>query len=82
MKKRDSKKKYEKIKNADEEDIKYLMKLDEESERLFDKQATKKHKNEDMIGNKINDLNEKPMLRDYLFKHVSNQQLEKDIQKI
>ena len=35
-----------------------------------------------MIRNKINDLNEKPSLRNYLFKKVSDEQLQKDIYEI
>ena len=42
----------------------------------------KRNKNDEMIRNKINGLNEKPSLRDYLFKKVSNEQLSKDIKDI
>ena len=41
-----------------------------------------KNKNEEMITNKINDLNDKPGLRDYLFKKVSDDQLTRDIDEI
>ena len=34
-----------------------------------------------MVRNKIHDLNEKPTLRDFLFKQVSDQQLKKDIEE-
>lgn len=40
------------------------------------------NKNSEMIRNKINDLNEKPALRSYLFKLVSDQELAKDIDTI
>ena len=35
-----------------------------------------------MVRTKIRDLNEKPALRDYLFKKVSDEQLQKDISAI
>ena len=35
-----------------------------------------------MVRTKIKDLNEKPALRDYLFKKVSDEQLQKDIATI
>lgn len=56
------------------------MKLDKETERLFEVQMRKRNKNDEMVKNKINDLNEKPILRDFLFKQVSDQQLKKDIE--
>ena len=42
----------------------------------------KKNKNDEMIRTKIKDLNDKPALRDYLFKKVSDEQLAKDIMVI
>jgi hypothetical protein len=57
------------------EDIKQLVDLDKNIERLFEIQMRKRNKNDEMIRNKINDLNEKPVLRDFLFKQVSDQQL-------
>ena len=50
------------------EDIKQLVDLDKNIERLFEIQMRKRNKNDEMIRNKINDLNEKPALRDFLFK--------------
>lgn len=35
-----------------------------------------------MLQNKINELNNKPALRDYLFKQVGDQLLQKDIDEI
>ena len=35
-----------------------------------------------MVRTKIRDLNEKPALRDYLFKKVSDEQLQKEISAI
>ena len=40
----------------------------------------KRNKNDEMVRNKINELNEKPALRDFLFKQVSDQQLKQDIE--
>lgn len=56
--------------------------MDYDIERLFDKQMKMKSKNEEMITNKISDLNAKPILRDYLFKNVSDQQLQEDTDEI
>jgi hypothetical protein len=56
--------------------------LDKEITRLFEIVMRKRNKNDEMIRNKINELNEKPSLRAYLFKKVSNQQLQKEIQEI
>ena len=55
------------------------MKLDKEIERLFEIQLRKNNKNNEMIRNKINSLNDKPSLRNFLFKQVSDQELQKDI---
>jgi len=63
-----------------EEDIKLLLKIDNEIEKLFEKSMLKRSKNDEMVRNKINDLNEKPKLRDLLFKQVSDKQLQKDIE--
>ena len=60
-------------------EVKFLMKLDKDTEKLFEVQMRKRNKNDEMVRNKINDLNEKPALRDFIFKKVSDQQLEKDI---
>lgn len=47
--------------------------------RKFEIQQRKKNKNDEMVRTKIRDLNEKPALRDFLFKKVSDEQLQKDI---
>ena len=47
--------------------------------RKFEIQQRKKNKNDEMVRTKIRDLNEKPALRDLLFKKVSDEQLQKDI---
>ena len=60
-------------------EVKFLMKLDKDTEKHFEIQMRKRNKNDEMVRNKINDLNEKPALRDFIFKQVSDQQLEKDI---
>ena len=49
---------------------------------MFEIQQRKKNKNDEMVRTKIRDLNEKPALRDYLFKKVSDEQLQKDISAI
>lgn len=49
---------------------------------MFEIQQRKKNKNDEMVRTKINDLNQKPALRDYLFKKVSDEQLQKDIANI
>lgn len=63
-------------------DINQLAKLDKEIVRSFEIQMRLNNKNSEMIRNKINDLNEKPALRSYLFKLVSDQELAKDIDTI
>jgi len=42
--------------------------MDNEIEKMFDKQQKMKKMNEDSLQNRINELNNKPVLRDYLFK--------------
>jgi hypothetical protein len=71
---------YSKIEGLEQDDIKLLIKMDKETERLFEVSMRKKNKNDEMVRNKINDLNEKPALRDLIFKQVSEQQLKKDIE--
>lgn len=70
------------MQNSTPEDVKQLLELDKNIERLFEIQMRKRNKNDEMIRNKINDLNEKPVLRDFLFKQVSDQQLKQDIEEI
>jgi len=80
--KRDNTEKYKALSAATAADVKQLVSLDKETERLFEMQMRKRNKNDEMVRNKINDLNEKPALRDFLFKQVSDQQLKKDIDEI
>ena len=78
--KKESKKNlYSKIEGISEREITQLCNLDKDIERLFEIQMRKNNKNDEMIRNKINDLNEKPSLRNYLFKKVSEQELQKDL---
>ena len=77
---KDNTEKYKKIVGIDEQDIKQLLKLDKDIERMFEVQMRKRNKNDEMVRNKINELNEKPALRDFLFKQVSDQQLKRDIE--
>lgn len=77
----DNSEKYKKLGISDTE-VKNLCNLDKEITRLFEIVMRKRNKNDEMIRNKINDLNEKPSLRNYLFKKVSDQQLQKEIVEI
>lgn len=76
---KDNSEQYRKIPEALEQDVQQLVKLDKEIERLFEIQLRKNNKNNEMIRNKINSLNDKPSLRNFLFKQVSDQELQKDI---
>ena len=76
---KDNKAKYEKLDGVSPADITQLLKLDKEITRLFEVQMRKRNKNDEMIRNKINDLNDKPSLRNFLFKKVSDNQMQKDI---
>ena len=60
-------------------EVNQLLELDQELKRKFEIQQRKKNKNDEMVRTKIRDLNEKPALRDLLFKKVSDEQLQKDI---
>jgi len=66
--KKDKTEVYKKMPGITDADIKQLLDLDKNIERLFEIQMRKRNKNDEMIRNKINDLNEKPALRDFLFK--------------
>ena len=74
--------KYKKLADISVKDRQHLEKMDSEIDRIFQRQMQMKNKNEEMITNKINDLNDKPGLRDYLFKKVSDDQLTKDIEEV
>ena len=74
--------KYKKLADVSVKDVGHLEKMDSEIDRIFQRQMQMKNKNEEMITNKINDLNDKPNLRDYLFKKVSDDQLTRDIEEI
>ena len=76
---KDNKAKYEKLEGVTPQDVAQLLKLDKEITRLFEVQMRKRNKNDEMIRNKINDLNDKPSLRNFLFKKVSDNQMQKDI---
>ena len=75
----DNSERYQKISGITAEEVKQLVKMDKDIERLFEIQMKKNSKNSEMIRNKISDLNEKPSLRNYLFKKVSNTEMQKDI---
>lgn len=76
---KDNSERYRKIPETTELDVQQLVKLDKEIERLFEIQLRKNNKNNEMIRNKISSLNDKPSLRNYLFKQISDQELQKDI---
>ena len=76
---KDNSDQYRKISECSEQDVQQLVKIDKEIERLFEIQLRKNNKNNEMIRNKINSLNDKPSLRNFLFKQVSDQELQKDI---
>lgn len=59
---------YVHLEGIDDYDIKVMLKMDKEIEKLFEKSMTKRNKNDDMIRNKIEELNEKPSLRELVFK--------------
>ena len=65
---KDNSERYRKIPETSEQDVLQLVKLDKEIERLFEIQLRKNNKNNEMIRNKISSLNDKPSLRNYLFK--------------
>ena len=69
---KDNTDKYNKLEGVTPQDVTQLLKLDKEIARLFEVQMRKRNKNDEMIRNKINDLNDKPSLRNYLFKKVSD----------
>lgn len=71
----DALEKYKKLDGVTPQDLAQLQKLDKEITRLFEVQMRKRNKNDEMIRNKINDLNDKPSLRNFLFKKVSDQQM-------
>ena len=73
---------YQSVPGILKEEVTQLLELDVELQRLFEVQMRKKNKNDEMIRTKIKDLNDKPALRDYLFKKVSDEQLAKDIMVI
>ena len=68
---KDNSVKYKSLGMSDTE-VSNLLQLDKDITRLFEIQMRKRNKNDEMIRNKINDLNEKPSLRNYLFKKVSD----------
>lgn len=75
----DNTEKYKQLAGVTPQDLAQLLRLDREITRLFEVQMRKRNKNDEMIRNKINDLNDKPSLRNFLFKKVSDQQMQKDI---
>ena len=75
----DNSTKYRMIPGITDFEVNQLLELDQELKRKFEIQQRKKNKNDEMVRTKIRDLNEKPALRDFLFKKVSDEQLQKDI---
>ena len=69
-------------KGMDEECVQQLIGMDLEILRLFEIQLKKNTKNDEMLENKINTLNQKPNLRMFLFKKVSSDELSKEIAEI
>lgn len=65
--KKDNTEKYSKITGLLPDDIKQLLSLDAEIDESFNNQMKKRNKNDEMVRNKIDKLNEKPILRAYVF---------------
>lgn len=65
--KKDNTKKYESIIGLLPDDVKQLLALDAEIDESFNNQMKKRNKNDEMVRNKIEKLNEKPILRAYVF---------------
>lgn len=72
---KDNTEKYKSLADVTPQDVTQLLKYDKEIARLFEVQMRKRNKNDEMIRNKINDLNDKPSLRNFLFKKVSDNQM-------
>lgn len=67
----DKTEKYRAIPGIDEYDLKLLLRIDKDIDRLFEIQMRKRNKNDEMVRNKINELNANVDLRDFLFKQQS-----------
>jgi hypothetical protein len=65
--KKDNTEKYKSIYGLLPDDIKQLLSLDTEIDESFNNQMKKRNKNDEMVRNKIEKLNEKPILRAYVF---------------
>lgn len=76
------KREFYKSKGMDEENVAQLMSMDLEILRLFEIQLKKNTKNDEMLANKINTLNQRPNLIPFLFKKGSFDELSKEIYEI
>ena len=65
--KKDNTEKYKSITGLLPDDVKQLLSLDTEIDESFNNQMKKRNKNDEMVRNKIEKLNEKPILRAYVF---------------
>ena len=65
--KKDNTEKYKSIYGILPDDVKQLLSLDAEIDESFNNQMKKRNKNDEMVRNKIEKLNEKPILRAYVF---------------
>jgi hypothetical protein len=65
--KKDNTEKYKSITGLLPDDVKQLLSLDTEIDESFNNQMKKRNKNDEMVRNKIDKLNEKPILRAYVF---------------
>lgn len=65
--KKDNTEKYKSIIGLLPDDVKQLLSLDSEIDESFNNQMKKRNKNDEMVRNKIDKLNEKPILRAYVF---------------
>ena len=65
--KKDNTEKYKSIYGLLPDDIKQLLSIDTEIDESFNNQMKKRNKNDEMVRNKIEKLNEKPILRAYVF---------------
>jgi hypothetical protein len=70
---KDNSAKYKAMPGIDDGDLKQLLKLDKDLQRLFEVQMAKRNKNDEIVRNKISELNRKTVLREFLFKKVSYQ---------
>ena len=79
---KDNSEKYKAMAGIEPADLQQLLRLDKDLQRMFELASKKRNKNDEIVRNKLAELNKKTTLREYLFKEVSYEAIKRDTEDL